>query len=207
MAYTPYLIASLLLAIALACVASFSFWIRRRNSFTTDEKIKSWEAFIKLLSTLTIVTAGAFAFLKYVDQRSVELLQRQAEFEQERFTEMKKTFDDALVTAGSLANADTLESEEAKVSLRNFEDLYWWKLVQYEGPEIASAMVKFRRELEVWQQPEAKKPEKIKDSLLELAYGVKGQLELQRQRVDKLRNLASRGLLHQIIVPVARDSN
>ena len=164
-----YTIASLLLFVPLLCLAAFARWIKSQSSLPYDDKVRSWEAFIKLLSAMTVVVAGVFTFLQYFEQRRYEtdqkerefeqqLGQQQIEFAQEQFNRKSATYGEAIKNASIIATSRSLE--DASDAIAKFHELYWGQMVQYEGREVEAAMVRFSRALEQLQgapelQPDA----------------------------------------------------
>ena len=92
------LVAALLLPIA--AIARFCDLVaRRRRCSGFDDKIKSWDVFVKLVSALTVVASGAVLIDKYFDQREAVARQEEARSQQDgnlraaEFLRQKLTFD------------------------------------------------------------------------------------------------------------------
>ena len=155
------LVAVLLLPIA--ALTLFARWLGKLTGLGFDEKLKSWDVFIKLVSALTVVGTGAVLIGKYFDQReqlahkeeqraiqesnlrTAEFLRQKLNFDTERHQRRRKLFDEAKVVATRLATSRS----PAAADVRRFEELYGADLIgveQLEGP-VERAMVKFRRKL------------------------------------------------------------
>src|SRR6185295_6631384 len=153
------LVAGLLLPAV--CIAAFARWLGTRSALTFDEKIKSWDVFVKLVSALTVVASGAVLIGKYVDQReqagrqqavqdarennlrTAEFLRQKLTFDTERHQRRRKLFDEAKVLAARLANTRT----PTALDVRRFDELYDADLIGVEelGGSVEKAMVNFRR--------------------------------------------------------------
>jgi len=151
------------LLLPVACIAGFARWLGRASTLTFDEKIKSWDVFVKMVSALTIVASGAVLIGKYVDQReqehrqqaaqdhresnlrTAEFLRQKLTFEAERHQRRRKLFDEAKVLAARLANTKT----PVAADVRRFDELYDADLIGVEelGGAVERAMVDFRRKL------------------------------------------------------------
>ena len=145
------------------CIAAFARWLGTRSTLTFDEKIKSWDVFVKLVSALTVVASGAVLIGKYVDQReqagrqqavqdaresnlrTAEFLRQKLAFDTERHQRRRKLFDEAKVLAARLANTKT----PAALDVRRFDELYDADLIGVEelAGSVEKAMVNFRRKL------------------------------------------------------------
>jgi hypothetical protein len=155
------LVAVLLLPIA--AVALFARWLRTMVTLGYDDKIKSWDVFVKLVSALTVVASGALLIGKYFDQREqlakqqefrsqqesglrmAEFLRQKLAFDTERHQRRRKFFDEAKVIVARLANAKS----PAAADVRRFDELYDADLIgveQFHGL-VEAAMVRFRRRL------------------------------------------------------------
>lgn len=151
------------LLLPIAAIALFSRWLGAVPGLGFDEKLKSWDVFIKLVSALTVVGTGAVLIGKYFDQReqlahreeqraeqegrlrTAEFLRQKLVFDTERHQRRQKRFDEAKVIATRLATAQS----PAAADVRRFEELYGADLIgveQLEGP-VEKAMVRFRRKL------------------------------------------------------------
>ncbi len=155
------LIAVLLLPVV--AIALFARWLRTMVTLGFDDKIKSWDVFVKLVSALTVVASGAVLIGKYFDQREQVARQEELRGQQEsnlraaEFLRQKLTFDtekhqrrrtlltEAKVVAARIANAKVPAAED----LRRFDELYDGDLIgveQLNGP-VEAAMVRFRGRL------------------------------------------------------------
>lgn len=152
-----------ILVVPLVSIAMFARWLRTTSGLSFDEKIKSWDVFVKLVSALTVVASGAVLIGKYVDQReqegrqqavreeresnlrTAEFLRQRLTFDTERHQRRRKLFDEAKVLAARLANAKA----PAAPDVRRFDELYDADLVGVEQPggDVEKAMVRFRRKL------------------------------------------------------------
>lgn len=66
--YWPYILVTAAVAPTLALIV-FGLWIRKSDSLNSDLKIKAWEAFAKIVSTLLVISGGLFAFFVYVEEQ------------------------------------------------------------------------------------------------------------------------------------------
>ena len=151
------------LLLPIAAVALFARWIGTLAGLGFDEKLKSWDVFIKLVSALTVVGTGAVLIGKYFDQReqlahreeqratqesnlrTAEFLRQKLAFDTERHQRRQKRFDEAKVIVTRLATA----TSPAASDIRRFEELYGADLIgveQLQGP-VEKAMVHFRLKL------------------------------------------------------------
>lgn len=155
------LVAVLLLPVA--AVALFTRWLRTMVKLSYDEKLRSWDVFVKLVSALTVVASGAVLIGKYFDQReqvarqqelrsaqesslrTAEFLRQKLAFDTERHQRRRKLFDEAKVLAARLANARSPAAQD----VRRFDELYDADLIGVEqlGGPVEAAMVRFRRRL------------------------------------------------------------
>lgn len=182
------LVAVLLLPIA--AVVLFARWLRTTTNLGFDDKIKSWDVFVKLVSALTVIASGTVLIGKYFDQReqtarqqelrsqqesslrTAEFLRQKLVFDTERHQRRRKLFDEAKVIAARLASA----TSPAEQDLRRFDELYNADLIgaeQLHGP-VEAAMVRFRQRL----RGEAVTPLEQFDQLaLQLAHACETELK------------------------------
>jgi hypothetical protein len=144
------------LLLPVAAITLFSRWLRIRSGLAFDDKLKSWDVFIKLVSALTVIGSGAVFIGKYFDQReqaakqeanlrTAEFLRQKLTFDTELHQRRQKLFNEAKLVASRLATAKV----PADSDIRRFEELYLGDLIgieQHEGP-VEKAMVRFRRKL------------------------------------------------------------
>ena len=151
------------LLLPIVAIGLFARWLKTLAGLGFDDKLKSWDVFIKLVSALTVVGTGAVLIGKYFDQReqlahreeqraeqegrlrTAEFLRQKLAFDTERHQRRRKLFDEAKVIATRLATADS----RGAADLRRYEELYGADLIgveQLEGP-VERAMVRFRRKL------------------------------------------------------------
>lgn len=144
-------------------IFAFARWLGAKTNLAFDDKIKSWDVFVKLVSALTVVASGAVLIGKYVDQReqadrqqalrettesnlrTAEFLRQKLAFDNELHERRRKLFDEAKKLAAGLANAKA----PAAIDVRRFDELYYADLIgveQLEGP-VEAAMVRFRSKL------------------------------------------------------------
>jgi hypothetical protein len=156
----------LLLAVLLMPVIAvllFMRWLRSQPAMVFDEKVRSWDVFVKLVSALTVVATGAILIGKYFDQREqasareavrsqqesslrkAELLRQKLSFDTERYQRQQKLLTEAKRVAARLANS----RPPAVADLTRFEELYYADLVGVEkrGGQVEKLMVMFRRGL------------------------------------------------------------
>ena len=151
------------LVLPVAAIAVFARWLHAQTALGFDDKIKSWDVFVKLVSALTVVASGAVLIGKYFDQREQVSRQEEARSQQDgnlraaEFLRQKLTFDterherrrtlltEAKVLAARLANT----TSPAAADIRRFDELYDADLIGVEQlhGEVESQMVEFRRRL------------------------------------------------------------
>jgi hypothetical protein len=152
-----------LLALPVAAVVAFAWWMRQRPGIDLEKGVKCWEVFIKLVSALTVVVSGAMLFGKYIDQqdetrkqkaqqdkhesafRKAEFLRQKVQFDTERHQRKRLRFDEVKGLAAMLANSNPPDPTAA----RRFDEMYYASLVgveQLHGP-VEGAMVRFRNKL------------------------------------------------------------
>lgn len=148
-----WIILLVILGLPVVAIAGFGFWMRSKAAGDLEVGAKCWDIFVKLVSALTIVVAGAMAFGKYIDQREVEE-RRNAAFQKAEVHRKKLEFDikaheqkvlllkEAARTAARIANSDSPTSKD----IIRFDGLYFADLIGVEIPkgEVESAMVCFR---------------------------------------------------------------
>jgi hypothetical protein len=151
------------LIVPIVGIFAFAGWLGAKTNLAFDDKIKSWDVFVKLVSALTVVASGAVLIGKYVDQReqadrqqalretresnlrTAEFLRQRLTFDTERHQRRRKLFDEAKVLAARLANTKA----PAAIDVRRFDELYDADLIgveQLQGP-VEAAMVRFRQKL------------------------------------------------------------
>lgn len=151
------------LILPVGAIALFARWLRSQAALGFDDKIKSWDVFVKLVSALTVVASGAVLIGKYFDQReqvarqeesrsqqdnnlrAAEFLRQKLVFETERHERRRTLLNEAKVLAARLAN--TLSPAAADV--RRFDELYDADLIGVEqlNGEVEKQMVEFRKRL------------------------------------------------------------
>jgi hypothetical protein len=144
------------LLLPIAAIVLFARWLGAGTALGFDEKLKSWDVFIKLVSALTVVGTGAVLIGKYFDQRehlakqesnlrTAEFLRQKLAFDTERHQRRSKRFDEAKVIATRLATGRS----RVDADVRRFEELYGADLIGVEklGGPVEQAMVRFRRKL------------------------------------------------------------
>ena len=144
------------LLLPVVAITLFSRWLRIRSGLAFDDKLKSWDVFIKLVSALTVIGSGAVFIGKYFDQReqsakqeanlrTAEFLRQKLTFDTELHQRRQKLFAEAKLVASRLATAKV----PADSDIRRFEELYLGDLIGIERHEgaVEKAMVRFRRKL------------------------------------------------------------
>jgi hypothetical protein len=177
----------LISVIALIAIWCFRRWLRSQPNFTTQDKIGSWDIFIKLIGGFGIIIGTLFTAWQYLDQRDRELLQRRMEFAQQIYDEKSKVYDEAITSASSLANATKLSAPTTQRYLKTFWELYWGKMVRYESKDVEAAMVRFGNALKAWESTEAK-PQGLQRLSLALAKAIKEDLSRTRPSYETLKS-------------------
>jgi hypothetical protein len=150
-----WLLFAALIILPLIASALFARWIRRRGNLSVTDAAKCWDVFLKFLSAMTAICAGAFVFAKYVDQRietdrnaqvlhEVDYQKQRLEREEQRQKAREVLFGEAKLVAAKLATATDVSL--ASPVRQRFEELYWASLigVEQKGGDVSGAMVAFR---------------------------------------------------------------
>lgn len=192
-----------LLIVLLPCVAAglFGRWLRRRADIKTEDSLKYWEVFVKVLGAMTVVVTGAFVFGKYIDQKAeaqrAESVKHEAAYLERRIDVAKKEraqkaelFKAATGAAVKLANAgDPKELALASPTRAEFEQLYWASLIGVEEPggPVERAMVQFRREVErrAGGTPGAETPHALVLTLAQACIAELGKSDAQIARMEE----------------------
>ena len=145
-----------IIALPIISIIGFAIWMRRREMDDLEVGSKCWDVFVKLISALTVIVAGAAVFGKYIDQkeaseaRSIEQkrLQRMSghlEFLQKEYDRKRRLLREAARVASRLTNSDP----PAQSDLVRFDELYFADLIGVETLQgkVEAAMVCFRRKL------------------------------------------------------------
>jgi hypothetical protein len=178
------------LALPIVAIGLFARWLQTMVALGFDDKIKSWDVFVKLVSALTVVASGAVLIGKYFDQReqvarqqerrgqqegnlrAAEFLRQKLTFDTERHQRRRTLLNEAKVVAARLANARVPAAED----VRRFDELYDADLIgveQLNGP-VEAAMVRFRKRL----RGEVVDPQEPFDQLaLQLAHACETELK------------------------------
>ena len=164
-----------LLVIVLIAILFFGRWLRSQTDLTTQDKIGSWDIFVKLTAGVGVIISALFTAWQYLDQREQELVQRRAEFVQQIYDDKRKVYDEAVAVVGSLISAATLSESTTQQYLKTFWELYWGKMVSYETPDVEVAMVQIGRALKNWEMTK-KRPSNLGQLSLSLATAVKNDL-------------------------------
>jgi hypothetical protein len=188
----PLLLA--ILTVPLLCVLVFGLWLRRQPDMTWDVGVKSWDVFIKLISTLTVVVTGAMLFGKYIDQqaqaeaartaqaskdaeqvlrdnalREADFLTKKVVIDTERHERHRALLSEARTVAVRIASTETPSGPD---TLR-FDELYYADLIGVEGASVRGAMIDFRSKL---YEPSSR-PASLRQLALALSNAVRRELE------------------------------
>lgn len=159
------IVAVCLVVVAIAAIA-FSRFLQRSESLSSQDKISAWEVFTKAVTTFTAIVAGLLAFVRYIDQRELELAannyqaaQKVREFnigiygQSSSLAQAKRVLlNEATDLVSTLATLDDLDSPTGVIAVDRFERLYHGQLVLYEGDAVSKAMIDFRDALQKWRQ-------------------------------------------------------
>lgn len=158
------IIAVLCLVVVGVVAIAFSRLLGRAEGLVAKDKVAAWEAFTKAVTTFMAIIAGLIAFVRYIDQRELELAaanlaaaQKVREFNLGIYGQ-SKTFDqakrvllnEAADLVSTIATLDDLDSPTGDIAVDRFERLYHGQLVLYEGSAVATAMIDFRDALQKW---------------------------------------------------------
>lgn len=184
------------LLVPVAAAALFARWLQSMTTVGYEDKVKSWDVFVKLVSAFTVVASGAVLIGKYFDQReqvgkqqeqrsqqesnlrTAEFLRQKLAFDTEWHQRRLRLFDEAKLIATRLANS----SSPAALDLRRFEELYGADLIGVEqlGGPVEAAMVRFRRKL----RNEVRAPDDQIDQLaLQLANACETELRASKENL------------------------
>lgn len=194
------ILASLAIIIVAIATVIFSHIIHRAKDFSPQDKISAWEVFTKVVTTCTAIIAGLLAFVRYIDQRELELAARNyeaarrvREFNLEIYAQSKTLeegkrvlLNEAADLVSTIATLDDLEGPTAKIATDRFERLYHGQLVLYEGPAVSKAMIDFRDALLKWQRTGTKPTELLPDE----RSNIPTPLQFSKQNSDFMRQLA-----------------
>lgn len=196
------LIAAAALVVVVIAAFIFSRALHRIEDFTAKDRIASWEVFAKVLTTCIAIVAGLLAFVKYIDQRELELTARNYEAAQKVrefnigiYGQSKTTgqgtrvlLNEATDLVSTIATLDDLKSPAGIIATDRFERLYHGQLVLYESAPVSAAMIDFRDAILKWQKTNVR-PTRL---LPEERSNVNKPLELSKTNSDFMRQLALR---------------
>jgi len=196
------LIAAAALVVVIIAALVFSRVLHRFEDFTPKDKLASWEVFAKVMTTCIAIVAGLLAFVRYIDQRELELAARNYEAAQKVrefnigiYAQSKTTdqatrvlLNEASDLVSTIATLDDLESPAGIIATDRFERLYHGQLVLYESPSVSAAMIDFRDAILKWQKTGIR-PTRL---LPEERSNTKKSLELSKLNSDFMRQLALR---------------
>jgi len=197
-----------ILMVALAVVAVivgallFSRVLRRAEGFSPNDRIAAWEVFAKVVTTCAAIIAGLLAFVRYIDQRELELAASSYEaaqkvrevnisiYAQSTFPDhgRRVLLNEATDLVSTLATLDDLRSPTGVISTDRFERLYHGQLVLYEGPSVSEAMIDFRDAIIKWQKTGTRPTKLLPDE----RSNTKKLFELSKTNSDFMRQLALR---------------
>lgn len=192
-----------LFVLVIASAWHFRRWLAARETISTSDQIKCWEIYIKAVSTLAVVVAGLMAFLRYIDQRNMELNQQRMQaaqterefniklYGQSATTDAAKRvlLNEASDLAATLATLESLDEPVGAIARNRFERLYHGQLVLYEGGDVETAMIDVRDALLKWQRS-GKKPTELAAS--ERTGQSSALPEIEKNNSDFMRQLALR---------------
>lgn len=199
---TFLVIAAFALVFFVIAIVAFHQMLKRIDGLTLENRISAWEVFAKVITIVTATVAGLLAFVRYADQRELELAagnlaaaQSVREFNLKIYGEAKSTdqakrvlLNEAADLVSTLATLDDLESPMGRITLNRFERLYHGQLVLYENKKVETAMVNFRNALLKWQRT-GKRP----DGMIPADDGHSGDIFISESgKTDFLRQLALR---------------
>lgn len=193
------IVAIAIFVVAIAAVV-FSRAIRRSEGLSPQDKISAWEVFAKVVTTCTAIVAGLLAFVRYIDQRELELAARNSEaaqkvrefnlgiYAQSKTLEEGKRIllNEAADLVSTLATLNELESPTAQIATDRFERIYHGQLVLYEGSAVSRAMIDFRDAMQKWQRTGAKPAELLPED----RSNIKETLKFHKRNSDFMRQLA-----------------
>lgn len=196
------LVAAVALVVVVVAAVLFSRAFQRIEGFSQRDKLSSWEVFAKIVTTCVAIVAGLLAFVRYIDQRELELAAKNYEAAQKvrefniRIYAQSTTpgqgrrvlLNEATDLVSTLATLDNLKSPTGIIATDRFERLYHGQLVLYEGPAVSRAMIDFRDAVLKWQRT-GTRPTGL---LPEERSNIKESLELSKLNSDFMRQLALR---------------
>ena len=192
-------IAAVIIVVVVVTAVLFSRALERVEGFSPRDKFSSWETFAKVITTGIAIVAGLLAFVRYIDQREMELAarnyeaaQKVREFNIEIYSQStnpgqgtRVLLNEATDLVSTIATLDSLETPTGVIATDRFERLYHGQLVLYEGSAVANAMVNFRDAVLKWQRTKTRPTELMRQLALALSGACKAELkELDRAVVD-----------------------
>lgn len=196
------LIAAVALVVAVIAALLFSRALQRLEDLSPRDRLSAWEVFAKVVTSCIAIVAGLLAFVRYIDQRELELAARNYEAAQKVrefnigiYAQSKTTgqgtrvlLNEATDLVSTIATLDNLKSPAGIIATDRFERLYHGQLVLYEGPAVSKAMINFRDAILKWQRTGIR-PTKL---LPEDRLNSNESLEFSKPIPDFMRQLALR---------------
>jgi hypothetical protein len=172
----------LLFLTALIPTGVFAYWLYYQP-WDLKDKISAWDPFVKTMAIVGAVIVGLASFERFLDQRQQEIVKDMVASAQSR----NEAFGLATKTTSTIAPSSDLSSVDTKEAVASFWKLYWGELARFEGPEVESAMVKFGRSLQIWQDA-GKKPEDMEQLSLAVSHACRSEKETYDKQIDEVRN-------------------
>jgi len=193
-------IAVVILVLVVAAAVLFFRALDRVEGFSPQDKFSSWETFGKIITTGIGIVAGLLAFVKYIDQREMELAarnyeaaQKVREFNIQIYSQStnpgqgtRVLLNEATDLVSTIATLDSLETPTGVIATDRFERLYHGQLVLYEGPAVANAMINFRDAVLKWQRTKTRPTELLPEE----RSNTDEPLKLSKQNSDFMKQLA-----------------
>jgi hypothetical protein len=194
-----WVILIVIVLVPLVSILTFARWLKRQ-SLDIEKTIKCWDVFVKLLSALTAVVAGAMVFGQYITEQS-QLEQQRIDLQRKDFykivqqekkeleaqrTATSELYKEVKAIVARLARSDDPAAQEFQDDFKKFDEMYWANLIGIEGPTVEAAMVRFRRAIERWLE-EKEKPEDMMQLSLALSSACSEEIEDIDDQIDDLK--------------------
>jgi hypothetical protein len=187
-----WVILFVIVLVPLVSILSFSRWLKGQ-SLDFDKSVKCWDVFVKLLSALTVVIGGAMVLGQYIAEQShleqqridlqrkdfYQIVQQDKKELEVRRTATSELYNEVKTIATRLARSDDSVAQEFKDDFEKFDEMYWANLIGVEGPKVESAMVRFRRAIELWVKTREKP-----DNMMQLALALSSACSAELGDID-----------------------
>lgn len=184
-----FAIGALFLATPLVASAVFALWLKRQPGVTLESGARSWEAFVKLISAVTVIAGGVMLFAQYTAQQRnavlYEVVKADLRETETKYAQQWKLLREARTIAARIAS--TLEyDQQTRQDRTRFDELYYADLIGVEGPKVIDAMINFRLKLTDPNNAEVANST-LKSLSLDLSNAVQDELQEADKKLKALR--------------------